>query len=191
MPRFIFALLMTCGLSLTALAQADSMVTRSLMASPEALMAPKSGPLLDARELERQRWDHSGEEALADPTKVYKLSLTGDKLKELPEGLFRLVNLQVLNLSDNKLKTVSPQIAKLQNLQVLVLTDNKINTLPEEMKELNHLRRLYLGRNRLMEMPAWVGGLSKLRHLDLTRNYVTLYDIERARARLRNCEVVF
>jgi len=191
MARLIFALLMLCGMSQIAMAQADSMVTRSLMASPEALMAPQSGPLLGARELESQRWYHSVEEALADPTKVYKLSLAGDKLKELPESLFRLVNLQVLNLSDNKLKTLPPQIANLQNLQVLVLTGNKINLLPEEMKELDHLRRLYLGQNRLMEMPVWVGGLSQLRYLDLSNNYVTLYDIERAKGRLRNCEVVF
>lgn len=191
MAKLISILLMMAGLSQLAFAQNDSAVTRSLMASPEALMEPTSGPLLSAQELESKRWCYSVEEALADPTKVYKLSLAGKKLKDLPEALFRLVNLQVLNLSDNKLRSLPPQIAKLQNLQVLVLTDNKINSLPEEMKELNHLLRLYLGQNRLMEMPAWVGGLSKLRYLDLSRNYVTLYDLERSRARLRNCEIVF
>jgi hypothetical protein len=184
--------MMLVGLTSVAWSQqTDSSVTRSLMAAPEALMAPQAGPLLDARELESKKWYHSVEEALSDPTNVYKLSLTDMKLKELPESLFRLVNLQVLNLSDNKLKTVPSQISKLQNLQVLVLTDNKVNSLPAEMKELDHLVRLYLGRNRLMEMPAWVGGLGKLRYLDLSRNYVTLYDLERSRARLRNCEIVF
>lgn len=164
----------------------DSMLSRS---NPEMIRSFPPGPKLDAYQLRSSKWYYSITEANREPEKVYKLSLSKQKYKELPPGLDRFSNLQVLNLSNNKLKTIPASIGRLQNLQILMLSKNKINHLPEEIKDMKSLTTIYLSQNRLVEVPAWVGGLSKLRHLDLTLNNLTNYEIELVRQRLPRCKI--
>lgn len=147
------------------------------------------GPRLDAYQLKNSKWYYSINDAVREPEKVYKLSLSGQKYKDLPPGLDRFSNLQVLNLSNNKLKTIPSDISRLQNLEVLILSKNKINRLPEEIKNMENLTTIYLSNNRLVEVPAWIGGLSKLRTLDLSLNNLTRYEIELVQQRLPRCKI--
>ncbi|MEL6254208.1 MAG: leucine-rich repeat domain-containing protein [Bacteroidota bacterium] len=147
------------------------------------------GPRLDAYQLKNSKWYYSINDAVRDPERVYKLSLSGQKYKELPPGLDRFSNLQVLNLSNNKLKTIPADISRLQNLEVLILSKNRINRLPEEIKNMENLTTIYLSNNRLVEVPAWIGGLSKLRSLDLSLNNLTRYEIELVQQRLPRCKI--
>lgn len=149
----------------------------------------EAGPVLNSIQLNRQKWFYSMDEAMRQPDKVYKLSLTKEKLKAFPYDLSRLKNLQVLNLSGNKIKEIPGQIAELPNLQIVILTNNKIRTLPDEMSELENLEALYLGNNNLAAMPGWIGGLSKLRKLDLSYNQLSEYEIGLVRYRLPRCDV--
>lgn len=166
-------------------------LTRGAMLNPELSLQPEAGPLLEPRALERQKLYTTIDRALVEPEKVYRLDLSGQRLREFPVQIFRLVNLQELNLSDNKLTELPANLADLANLQMLNLTDNKLRTLPDEMREMENLERLYLGENRIMEMPAWVGGLAKLRYIDLHRNYITLYEVQKLRERLPHCEIAY
>jgi Leucine-rich repeat (LRR) protein len=146
-------------------------------------------PILNPMQLQREKWYYSLEEASREPEKVYKLSLAGTKLKEIPEAVFLMTNLQMLDLSKNKLSKVPPEIGRLKKLQFLSFYQNKIRVLPSEMNNLVNLSTLYLGRNRLTEVPAWFGGLGKLRKLDLSYNHLTLYEIELVTGQLPKCEV--
>jgi len=168
----------------------DSMALDTMSRSnPEMMRGFPPGPKLDAYQLKSAKWYYSITEAMREPEKVYKLSLSGQKYKELPPGLDRFSNLQVLNLSNNKLKTIPVDVSRLQNLEVLMLRKNRINHLPEEIKNMNSLTTIYLSRNRLVEVPAWIGGLSKLRTLDLSLNNLTNYEIELVRHRLPRCKI--
>ena len=128
----------------------DSLPERGMMLNPELSIAPEPGPILSSVELQRQKIYKSLDKALVDPSKVYRLDLSGQKYREFPPQIFRLINLQELILSGNKLKEIPTDIHKLQNLELLVLTQNKLRTLPEEMKEMGNLSRLYVGENHLM-----------------------------------------
>lgn len=194
--NFYFLIILLMG-SLTAAAQppaatdsttAQVDTARAMTSNPEAL--PKTGPLLSAEELQRTPWFYSMTEAMREPEKVYKLSLTRQKLKRLPANIImRFPNLQVLNLSHNKIKEVPDQIVQLENLQILILHHNKLRNMPADMRDLDELRELYIGYNRFIQIPAWVGGLGKLRQLDVTSNQLTLYEIELVQKRLPRCKV--
>lgn len=158
-----------------------------MQSNPEAMS--RAGRILNAEQLEREKWFYSIDEAMREPNNVYKLSLEDAGLKFFPLEVRRFPNLQILNLSHNKIKTIPIEIADLTNLQTLILTNNKLRVLPDEMKELANLKSLYLGRNRFVAIPAWVGGLSKLRRMDLSFNRLTSYEIDLVRDRLPRCIV--
>lgn len=173
----------------TTVITTDTSIVDTLSSNPEMILGFTPGPLLDAYQLRNSKWYFSIDEARREPEKVYKLSLSGKKYKNLPPGLDRFSNLQVLNVSHNKLKTIPNEISRLQNLEVLMLSKNKINRLPEEIKNMENLTTIYLSRNRLVEVPAWLGGLSKLRTLDLSLNNLTNYEIELVQKRLPRCKI--
>lgn len=184
----VLALIAVLSCSLALNAQDTTAVAEPAQSSfmPTELEA---GPVLNSIQIERQKWFYSMDEAMRQPEKVYKLSLSHEKLKAFPYDISRFKNLQVLNLSHNKIKEVPAQIADLPNLQVLILTNNKIRTLADEMSELENLEVIYLGNNKLAAMPGWIGGLSKLRKLDLSYNQLSEYEIGLVRYRLSRCEV--
>lgn len=171
-----------------AFAQSDSSAVDVLSTLDDPLTV-QTGPILNAKQLQREKWFYSMDEAIRNPNEVYKLSLKEAKLKSFPSDILRFPNLQILNLSGNKIKSVPDEIQDLKNLQVLVLTNNRLRALPAGMRELQHLNQLYLGRNKIVQMPAWVGGLSKLRKLDLAFNHFTTYEIELLQTRLPKCEI--
>ncbi|MEO1448605.1 MAG: leucine-rich repeat domain-containing protein [Bacteroidota bacterium] len=170
--------------------KAPADTVRIMTSNPEARSQAQAGPVLAAEELRRAKWFYSMSEAMREPEKVYKLSLSRKKLKRMPTDIImRFPNLQVLNLSQNKIKEIPDEIIRLKNLQTLILHHNKLRKLPADMREMGELQELYLGYNKFIQVPAWVGGLGKLRRLDITSNQLTLYEIELVQKRLPRCEV--
>lgn len=141
-------------------------------------------------ELGREIWYDSLEEAMKEPEKVYKLNLSGQKLKEIPADVFKLTNLHMLDLRDNKLDEVPSDIKDLSKLTMLNMYDNKLRIIHPDMQYLTHLRQLYLGKNKLVAAPAFFGGLGSLRKLDLSRNYVTVYELQNLQSMLPNCSII-
>ncbi|XP_077863816.1 uncharacterized protein LOC144348196 [Saccoglossus kowalevskii] len=142
---------------------------------------------------------------------IYKLSLQGNKLKDLPPQLRRLKNLQelilsfnafdkfplvacdfqnlrTLSVSRNRLKTVSSQICQLTNLQDLWLTGNVFEEFPEALcsVELGNLEKLYLYDNKIANIPQGIARLKKLKVLNINNNKVR--EIPEAFYELKNLE---
>lgn len=134
--------------------------------------------LLSLEELNKVDWYYSIEDALKNPDKVYKLSITWDKLKSFPEEVFQFVNLQHLDLMDNEITSIPNQIGQLKNLQILFLSNNKINSLPEELKQLTHLEDLHLERNRMESLPDWIAELKSLKKVGLRDNKLSVEAID-------------
>ena len=147
------------------------------------------GKVLSPNQLDRYPWYYSLEEAMREPSKVYKLNLQDKKLKEFPQEILQLENLHMLDLSKNKLKELPVDIYKLPYLQYLNLYQNKVKALPDNFQYLGQLRTLFLGSNKLTTVPAWVGGLGYLRRLDLSFNNLTPYEIESIKYSLPKCDV--
>lgn len=166
-------------------------------AQPDSTEAPAPlpeftpGELLGPYELQEEKFFDNLEDALSNPEKVYKLSLAGQKLKQIPAEVFALSNLQVLILSENKIKFLPEEIGQLKNLQLLSLYDNKLRTVPDDFRELENLSTLYLGRNRLTELPIWMGGIGQLRRLDISRNPMTPLEITYIRNMLGGVEISY
>lgn len=150
---------------------------------------PSDRPILNTTQLDNQPWFHNLDSALANPDKVYKLSLIDQKIKVLPEEFGNFKNLQILNLSNCKLKRVPIEIKNCKNLQIVSLYGNSIKFLPPEMRDLKNLEILYLGKNKLIELPQWLGNLTKLRRLDISRNRLTPADVGNAKRMLPKADI--
>lgn len=88
---------------------------------------------------------YSIEDALKEPDKVKVLDISMGKLKAVPAGVEKLVNLECLDLSFNN-----------------------ISTLPESFKELKNLKYLNLAGTRFMaDVPAVVYEIPSLKILDI------------------------
>lgn len=154
-------------------------------------VAGNDHPILNTTQLDNQRWYYDLDSALANPDKVYKLSLIDQKIKVLPEDFGKLRNLQILNLSNCKLKKLPLEIKECKNLQMISLYGNKLKFLPAEMRELKQLEILYLGSNKLFELPQWFGTLSKMRRLDISRNPLTPADVSNAKRMLPKADITY
>jgi leucine-rich repeat protein SHOC2 len=69
------------------------------------LVLPAEAQLLDPIALDTMRTFRSLERALQNPDQVYRLDLSGQKLKEVPEDIRKLRNLNHLDLGNNRLKS--------------------------------------------------------------------------------------
>ncbi len=110
------------------------------------------------------------EEALAQPDSVFKLTLRGKKLTEIPAGVFTLKNLLVLNLGKNRIKELPSAIENLKNLQELDLSNNDLTQLPPQIGNLSHLVQLKLNRNEITSLPVEIGNLKDLEVLEMWNN---------------------
>lgn len=152
----------------------------TLLALTIALGPVARGQLLDEAALDSARTFRSLEKALADPDKVYRLDLSGQRLKEVPEGVFQLKNLNALDLSNNRLKQLPDQLRALPHLQELRASRNKLTALPAALCELVHLKRMDLSRNGLTALPSCVGRFKEMTSLDLWDNDLAEFPEEMA-----------
>jgi Leucine-rich repeat (LRR) protein len=134
--------------------------------------------LLDSLSLDTMIGSSNLQEAMADPGSIVKLDLSKQKLKNFPEDIRKLTNLQYLDLSRNKINKIPDWIAELKNLQFLILYKNKIDSLPVRFGELSHLKYLILNRNGLTYLPHSIGNLKELLYLDLWDDNVTTFPTE-------------
>ncbi|KAK6644431.1 hypothetical protein RUM43_000698 [Polyplax serrata] len=108
----------------------------------------------------------------AKENKNPELDLTDKALTsfhELP-GLFNMINVTRLTLSHNKIKEVPPGLANLSNLEILNLCNNNVEELPTSLSSMPKLRILNLGINRLSKLPRGFGAFPVLEVLDLSYN---------------------
>jgi Leucine-rich repeat (LRR) protein len=113
------------------------------------------------------------ETALQQPEKVYKLTLKGDKLTEIPKEIARLKNLQILVLKRNKIDSLVFDFSSTPYLQVLDVSRNNLTYISPDIEQLTHLKKLLLGENNLTSLPPTIGNLKELVFLDLWGNEIT------------------
>ncbi|HPS46345.1 MAG TPA: leucine-rich repeat domain-containing protein [Bacteroidales bacterium] len=134
--------------------------------------------LLSAEELKKKPIYTNLSTAIKNPEKVYRLSLKKQKLKEIPESVFLLKNLQELDISRNKIKAIPKEIAQLKNLEILDASLNKIDTVYAEIGELVNIKELNLSQNFISYLPSSIGNLNKMVLLDLWKNYISVFPFE-------------
>lgn len=139
--------------------------------------------LLDAVALDSMRTFRSLEKALANPDQVYRLDLSGQKLKEVPEGVFLLKNLNALDLSNNRLKALPERLQEFKHMQEFRASRNKLTEVPKSFCRMVHLKRLDLSRNAITGLPPCVGGFKQLVSLDLWDNDLAEFPEEMAEMR--------
>lgn len=126
--------------------------------------------LLPHQALDSVRTFHSLERALLVPDSVYRLDLSRKKLREVPEAVRQLKNLNALDLGRNKLKELPAWMNELQYLQEFYAGRNKFTKVPNVVCQWKHLKRLDLHQNRIEGVPACMGNLKELYSLNLWSN---------------------
>lgn len=100
------------------------------------------------------------------------LGLSDEGFDNVPDELFKLVNLEYLDLRWNNLTKLSREIIGMKNLRELYLGGNKLSKIPKSILELEGLEWLTLDGNQLEEMPVYEGCSSSLKILNLGRNKI-------------------
>ncbi len=130
-------------------------------------------------------------EALKNPTKVYKLNLSRQQLKEIPKEVYQLVNLQRIDLSYNNISEISKEIGLLKNLQSLDLTKNQIKELPATISLLTHLDECLMGDNLLQKIPDSMLKLKRLTLLELENNKIPQKELTKLQKAMPKCEIIY
>lgn len=126
--------------------------------------------LLPQAALDTVRTYRSLDRALQNPDSVYRLDLSHDQLKAVPEEVRQLKNLNALDLGRNKLKDLPGWMNELQYMQEFSAGRNKFTKVPNPVCQWKHLKRLDLHQNHIEALPACMGGLKELFSLDLWSN---------------------
>ncbi|MFN8672353.1 MAG: leucine-rich repeat domain-containing protein [Candidatus Sericytochromatia bacterium] len=121
---------------------------------------------------------------------------TNKNLKQIPDEIFSMLNLEKLDLSINKINKIDEKVFKLEklkeiyfqynilenfpisnfelpvikNIEVLDIGGNKIKSIPKEIENLVNLKSLKIGRNELKEIPDELYNLKNLEILYLGEN---------------------
>jgi Leucine-rich repeat (LRR) protein len=99
---------------------------------------------------------------------VYRVDLSDNNLKKIPEIIFKLRNLQELNVSLNNLTELN-HLEELQNLQILNIGMNDFKTFPNEITKLKSLKSLDIWWNDIRTFPeAFYENNVNIEELDLT-----------------------
>jgi hypothetical protein len=107
------------------------------------------------------------------PSKLKGLSLTNRGFADFPVELLELTFMEFLDLERNKIRTLPEDIYKLKNLTELYLIENQLESVPKKFAQLQKLRVLSLGFNRFQTFPTELFALRKLETLDLSGNTIS------------------
>ncbi len=128
--------------------------------------------LLDSLQLSQQKNYRSISDAMQVPDSVFKLDLSRQKRKIVPEEIRKFKNLQVLKLSHNQLREIPEWIGDFKNLQLLDLGYNKLKAIPSGIGNCRQLLFLGLNRNLIETLPREIGNLELLEVIEMWDNEV-------------------
>ncbi|MDD3303057.1 MAG: prepilin-type N-terminal cleavage/methylation domain-containing protein [Candidatus Gracilibacteria bacterium] len=111
-------------------------------------------------------------------TNVQYLGLGRVGLTDIPSGIGSLTNLLELNISNNNLTSLPTELGNLTYLNSLDISDNSLTSLPTTIGNLNDLQQLSLSYNNISSLPTTIGNLSSLTSIDLNHNKLTEIPIE-------------
>lgn len=99
-------------------------------------------------------------------------------LEEAFENLSQCENLKELNLNYNGIKQIPEKINLLKQLEVFLAQDNLLVSYPKAIHNLTKLKELNFGVNHLKEIPTGIGQLSQLKTLKLNSNWQQNFDVK-------------
>ena len=109
-------------------------------------------------------------EFLGNLTKLETLSLAGNRISAIPDGLFsKLKNLTSLTLCNNSLQTFPIEVCTLKKLDAIDLSGNKIHSIPDQLQDLQAIE-LNLNQNRLSNLPSSLCSCPRLKVLRVEEN---------------------
>lgn len=115
-------------------------------------------------------------EFLSDVPRLRHLDLSKNLLRNLPEEIGKLAQLESLIINYNQISEFPHAIGQLRQLQALSADGNRLKFIPPEIANLRQLKKLSLGGhpffgfNELQTIPFEVGYLLELRSLNLMGN---------------------
>ncbi|XP_078574067.1 uncharacterized protein LOC144860619 [Branchiostoma floridae x Branchiostoma japonicum] len=95
--------------------------------------------------------------------KVAKVCLSGNNLRQIPDGMALMPMLTCLSAPKNKLTKIPASIPELTNLTVVDLNRNHFTKFPEDIQFLPLLKKVFLCFNKIKSIP--VGVLAKMQNL--------------------------
>lgn len=133
-------------------------------------------PVLNCKNLNILKFHKNNIKMLPDYSDLQSLEFLNlylNRMNQIPEFIWKLVNLKFFSWGVSSIKEISPNIKNLKNLKWLSLVANKISYLPEELCGLRKLAGMRLHKNEIKELPMDFGKLQNLRLLTLYQNKLT------------------
>ena len=84
--------------------------------------------------------------------------------------MWGMKNITRLTLSHNKITELPPAVAMMENLEILNLFNNQLEEVPQSLSGMPKLRILNLGINKLTTLPRGFGSFPAIEILDLSYN---------------------
>jgi len=110
---------------------------------------------------------HLSELNSAHPDSVFYISLSREKMTEVPEIVAKFTHVRVLDLGKNKLSELPDFIGELKYIEVLDLSKNEFAIFPNEICRLSNLKTLIINRNNFDQIPECFGYCTKVESIDL------------------------
>ena len=110
---------------------------------------------------------------ISDFLNITEITYSNENIKEIPNSIKFLSNLEYLDLSANNIAKVPMDIANLKSLKYLDLSVNDLTTATEYLKFLSELKELNLSGNKITSYGSALSLLEKLEYLNLSGNRLT------------------
>ncbi len=131
-------------------------------------------------------------EALKNPSKVYRLDLSNQKVDITDSVWKKFSNLEYLSFKNDHLKQLPIGIGSLKKLKVLDLSGNDFTMLPPTFVNLNNLEELYLNNEKNFKLDKNILLLSKLINLkSLHLENDNLYKLPKSIYKLKKIESLY
>ncbi|ELT92244.1 hypothetical protein CAPTEDRAFT_174612, partial [Capitella teleta] len=102
--------------------------------------------------------------------KLTLFSAVGNELKQLPDTMAKMRDLQKLFLQENQLGALPHTIGAFSQLKVMNIVGNRVKSLPDSVSELSALEEIYLDENQLEGLPSSFVQLTCLQRLEISDN---------------------
>ena len=120
------------------------------------------------------------------PVMLTVLTLSENRLAELPSAICSLTALTALEINGNLLCALPSWFSRLTALETLSATHNQLATVPEGFEGCCRLRKVLLSSNRLREVPLHLCRISSIATLRMSQNGIQA--LPRDLGRLKNLE---
>jgi len=111
-------------------------------------------------------------------TNLEEIDFRENQLSVLPTTINKLTQLTTLCLHDNQFTTIQPEICLLPRLLVFILSQNKLKAIPPTIGQAPKLQRLLIDRNPLEKLPNEIFSITSLKFINLYQTKIPPETIE-------------